>query len=93
MCCVVLRVNGTQQSCQPLGDAWLRMHTLMVIRTTHMYHHWKSEGMLCQTPQTDQHVRLSWTVAWPWFRSPDGAILKTGGCTKIQEFFIVCSGN
>ena len=29
------------------------------------YHYWKSEGMFRQTPQTDQHVQLLWTVALP----------------------------
>ena len=57
-------------------------HTLMVTCTTtdgHMYHYWKCEGPFCQTPQTDQHVRLLWTVALPGFHSPIGAELWTGG--------------
>ena len=44
-------------------------HTLMIERT--------NAGKLRDrllTPRTDWQVRSLWTVAYPWFRSPDGAV-------------------
>ena len=38
--------------------------------------------MFCETPRTDQHVRPSWTVALPRFRSRHRAELRFGGCAN-----------
>ena len=79
---VFLRLNRTTESQRPLGDVWPRRHTLMVICTTIGN---LRERFVKRPKQTSMYDYYGpWR--WPRFRSPDGATLRTGGCTKKRTY-------